>query len=80
MINLINVFVNDELVLDKQSLEIKKLNNSKKEAIAAQFAAEATLRRLHASQKEEELVPLEAVIAPLESDIKIYKNEVHFFF
>ncbi|KAM0937921.1 putative microtubule-associated protein [Dioscorea sansibarensis] len=60
----------------KVSLEIKKLSNSKKEAMAAQFAAEATLRRLHASQKDEELVPLEAVIAPLESDIKIYKNEI----
>ncbi|KAH7665156.1 NDUFAF3 domain-containing protein [Dioscorea alata] len=62
--------------LEFKSLEIKKLNNSKKEAMAAQFAAEATLRRLHASQKDEELVPLEAVIAPLESDIKIYKNEI----
>ncbi|KAJ0981931.1 hypothetical protein J5N97_010186 [Dioscorea zingiberensis] len=62
--------------LEYKSLEIRKLSSAKKDAIAAQFAAEATLRRLHASQKDEESVPLEAVIAPLESHIKIYRNEI----
>lgn len=44
--------------------------------MAAQFAAEAALRRVHASQKDEEHLPVEAVLAPLESEIKKYKNEV----
>lgn len=59
-----------------QNLEIKKLTNEKKGALAAQFAAESALRRVHANQKDDECVPVEAVIAPLESDIKMYKNEV----
>ena len=60
-----------------QNLEIKKLTSERKEALAAQFAAEATLRRVHANQKEDDSVPIESVIAPLEADIKMYKNEVH---
>lgn len=59
-----------------QNLEIKRLTDEKKEAMAAQLAAEAALRRVHACQKDEEYLPVEAVIAPLESDIKKYKNEV----
>ena len=40
-------------------------------------AAEATLRRrLHADQKEDDFVPLESVITPLEGEINIYRNEV----
>lgn len=50
--------------------------NEKKEALAAQFAAEATLRRVYANQKDEESLPVEAIIAPYESDIRKYKNEV----
>lgn len=57
-------------------MEIQRLFNEKREALAAQFAAEATLRRVYAAQEDEEFVPVEAVIAPLESDIKRYKNEV----
>ncbi|GFZ03330.1 microtubule-associated proteins 70-5 [Actinidia rufa] len=37
---------------------------------------EATLRRVHANQKEDDSVPIESVIAPLEADIKMYKNEI----
>lgn len=59
-----------------QNLEIKKLANEKKDALAAQFAAEAALRRLHANQKENDSFPIESIIAPLEADIKMYKNEV----
>lgn len=59
-----------------QNLEIKKLTSEKKNALAAQFAAEATLRRVHANQKDDEAMPIESVIAPLEAEIKIYKNEV----
>lgn len=59
-----------------QNLEIKKLTSEKKEALAAQFAAEATVRRVHANQKDDNSVPIESVIAPLEAEIKMYKNEV----
>ena len=44
--------------------------------MAAQFAAEATLRRVHANQKDDDDVSIESVIAPLEAEIKMYKNEV----
>ncbi|KVH96760.1 Myosin II heavy chain-like protein [Cynara cardunculus var. scolymus] len=53
-----------------------KLATEKKEAFAAQFAAEATLRRVHASQKDDNSVPIESIIAPLEADIRMNKNEI----
>ncbi|OAY72842.1 Microtubule-associated protein 70-4 [Ananas comosus] len=65
-----------EKQLQDKNLEIKRLTNEKKEALAAQFAAEAALRRVHAGQKDEKTIPLEAIVAPLESEIKRYKNEV----
>lgn len=45
--------------------------------MSAQFAAEASLRRIHSAQRDEEVVPFDAIIGPLESDIKKYKHEVH---
>lgn len=65
-----------ENLLEQKNLEIKKLVNEKKEALAAQFAAEAALRRVYANQKDEDCVPVEAVIAPLESEIRMYRNEI----
>ncbi|KAF8414256.1 hypothetical protein HHK36_002256 [Tetracentron sinense] len=65
-----------ENLLEQKNLDIKKLTTEKKEALAAQFAAEATLRRVHANQKDDDFVPIESVIAPLEADIKMYKNEI----
>ncbi|KAJ1400354.1 Microtubule-associated protein 70 [Sesbania bispinosa] len=62
--------------LKQKNLEIKKLTDEKKDALAAQYAAEATLRRVHANQKEEDSVPIESVIAPLEAEIKKYRNEI----
>ncbi|KHN40802.1 Microtubule-associated protein 70-5 [Glycine soja] len=62
--------------LKHKKLEIKKLTEEKKDALAAQYAAEATLRRLHADQKEDDFVPLESVITPLEAEIKMYRNEI----
>ena len=59
-----------------QNLEIKKLTEEKKNALAAQYAAEATLRRVYADQKDDDYVPIDSVIAPLEDEIKMYKNEV----
>ncbi|XP_068641201.1 microtubule-associated protein 70-5-like [Aristolochia californica] len=65
-----------ENLLEQKNLEVKKLINEKKDALAAQFSAEAALRRIHATQKDEDSLPLEAVIAPLEADIRMYKNEI----
>nr|GMD40845.1 microtubule-associated protein 70-5-like [Ipomoea batatas] len=60
----------------EHNLETKKLMNEKKEALTAQYAAEAALRRVYAEQKEDESIPIESVIAPLEAEIKMYKNEI----
>lgn len=64
---------------DLQNLEIKKINDEKKAALAAQFAAEATLRRVHAAQKDDEMPPIEAIIAPLEAELKLARQEVYTF-
>jgi hypothetical protein len=59
-----------------QNLEVKKINDEKKTALAAQFAAEATLRRVHAAQKDEDLPPIEAILAPLEAELRLAYKEV----
>ncbi|KAI3436992.1 uncharacterized protein J3R85_005711 [Psidium guajava] len=64
-----------EALLESKNLEIKKANDEKKEALAAQFAAEATLRRVHAAQKDDEMPPIEAIIAPLEAELKLARLE-----
>lgn len=46
--------------------------------MAAQFAAEATLRRVHAAQKDDEMPPIEAIITPLEAELKLARMEVYF--
>ncbi|XP_073132123.1 microtubule-associated protein 70-1-like [Henckelia pumila] len=63
-------------LLETKNLEIKKINEEKKSALAAQFAAEATLRRVHAAQKDDEMPPIEAIIAPLEAELKLTRLEV----
>ncbi|KAG2542500.1 hypothetical protein PVAP13_9NG641600 [Panicum virgatum] len=65
-----------EKQLEQKNLDVKRLSNERKEALSAQFAAEATLRRIHSSQKDEESVPFDAIIAPLESDIRKYRHEI----
>ncbi|XP_020597055.1 microtubule-associated protein 70-2-like [Phalaenopsis equestris] len=65
-----------EAAVEDKNLEIKKIIEEKKEALSAQFAAEATLRRVHAAQKDEELPPLEAILFPLESEIKFLRQEL----
>lgn len=57
-------------------MEIKKLNDEKKASVAAQFAAEATLRRVHSAQKDDDIPPIEAILAPLEAELKIARQEV----
>lgn len=61
-----------------QNLEIKRINDEKKAALAAQFAAEATLRRVHAAQKDDDMPPIEAIITPLEAELKLARLEVTF--
>ena len=62
-----------------QKLELKKIYAEKKAAFAAQFAAEATLRRVHAAQKDDGMPPIEAILAPLEAELKISRQEVCIF-
>ncbi|KAL8041285.1 hypothetical protein ABFS82_10G153700 [Erythranthe guttata] len=65
-----------ESQLEVKKLDIKKINEEKKAAMAAQFAAEATLRRVHAAQKDDEMPPIEAIITPLEAELKLTRMEV----
>lgn len=46
--------------------------------MAAQYAAEATLRRVHAAQKDDDMPPIEAILAPLEAELKLARQEVTF--
>ncbi|KAL6192593.1 hypothetical protein ACLB2K_033679 [Fragaria x ananassa] len=65
-----------ESLLESKNLEIKKINDEKKASMAAQFAAEATLRRVHAAQKDDDMPPIEAIVAPLEADLKLARQEI----
>ncbi|KAM1033663.1 hypothetical protein TB2_036623 [Malus domestica] len=65
-----------ESLLQHKNLEIKKLIDEKRDALAAQYAAESALRRVHANRRDDESLPLESFIAPLEAEIKIYKNQI----
>ncbi|KAF3486678.1 hypothetical protein F2Q69_00055601 [Brassica cretica] len=60
----------------EENLEIKKINEEKKASMAAQFAAEATLRRVHAAQKDDDMPPIEAILAPLEAELKLARHEI----
>lgn len=66
----------NESLLEAKNLEIKKINDEKKASMAAQFAAEATLRRVHAAQKDDEMPPIEAILAPLEAELKLARHEI----
>jgi hypothetical protein len=63
-----------------QNLEVKKINDEKKAAVAAQNAAEATLRRVQAAQKDNDLPSLEVILAPLEAELKVARHEVRRMF
>ncbi|KAG6474313.1 hypothetical protein ZIOFF_068239 [Zingiber officinale] len=58
------------------NLEIKKINDEKKAALAAQFAAATTLRRVYAAQKDDDTPPIEAILAPLEVEFKLARQEL----
>ncbi|BBN09267.1 hypothetical protein MPTK1_4g18350 [Marchantia polymorpha subsp. ruderalis] len=64
------------IALENKNLEVKRINDEKKAALVAQYAAEATLRRVHAAQKDDDMPPIEAILAPLESEIKIARQEI----
>jgi len=55
---------------------VKKINDEKKAAVTAQNAAEATLRRVQASQKDNDMPSLETILAPLEAELKVSRHEV----
>ncbi|KAK2635574.1 hypothetical protein Ddye_030366 [Dipteronia dyeriana] len=65
-----------ESSIESKNLEIKKINDEKKASMAAQFAAEATLRRVHAAQKDDDMPPIEAILAPLEAELKLARQEI----
>ncbi|OEL37665.1 Microtubule-associated protein 70-3 [Dichanthelium oligosanthes] len=65
-----------ESLLESKNLDVKRINDEKKAALAAQFAAEATLRRVHAAQKDDDMPPIEAILAPLEAELKLSRQEV----
>ncbi|KAJ4710088.1 Microtubule-associated protein 70 [Melia azedarach] len=65
-----------ESLIETKNLEIKKINDEKKASMAAQFAAEATLRRVHAAQKDDDMPPIEAILAPLEAELKLARQEI----
>ncbi|KAJ0247521.1 Microtubule-associated protein 70-2 [Hirschfeldia incana] len=65
-----------ESSLQNKNLEIKKINEEKKASMAAQFSAEATLRRVHAAQKDDDMPPIEAILAPLEAELKLARSEI----
>ncbi|GER37191.1 microtubule-associated protein 70-2 [Striga asiatica] len=64
------------LDLQLHNLDIKRINDEKKASMAAQFAAEATLRRVHAAQKDDDMPPIEAILAPLEAELKLARQEI----
>ncbi|KAM1068442.1 hypothetical protein ACFX2A_000413 [Malus domestica] len=61
--------VEEKLKLTESLLESKNLENQA--FMAAQFAAEATLRSVHPAQKDDDMPPIEAILAPLEAELKL---------
>ncbi|CAN8324903.1 unnamed protein product [Cochlearia groenlandica] len=65
----------DNLV-EQKDVEIKKLEEEKEDALSAQEAAEDALRRVYTHNQDDESLPLESIIAPLEAQIKLHKHEI----
>lgn len=55
---------------------MKKLEEEKEDALAAQDAAEEALRRVYTHNQDDDSLPLESIIAPLEAQIKFHKHQV----
>ncbi|XP_013595442.1 PREDICTED: microtubule-associated protein 70-5-like [Brassica oleracea var. oleracea] len=62
--------------LGQKEVEMKKLEEEKEDALAAQEAAEEALRRVYTHEHEDDSLPLESVIAPLEAQIKFQKHQI----
>ncbi|KAG6571904.1 Microtubule-associated protein 70-4, partial [Cucurbita argyrosperma subsp. sororia] len=58
-----------ESLLEHKNLEIKEINDEKKASMAAQFAA-------HATQKDDDKPPIEDILAPLEAELKLARQEI----
>ncbi|MCO5588815.1 hypothetical protein L7F22_042775 [Adiantum nelumboides] len=66
-----------ELLLESKNLELKRATEEKKAAQAAQLAAEAVVRRIQSDLlRDEELPPIEAILAPLDAELKLTRQEV----
>ncbi|MCO5595022.1 hypothetical protein L7F22_049059 [Adiantum nelumboides] len=66
-----------ELLLESKNLELKRATEEKKVAQAAQLAAEAVVRRIQSDLlRDEELPPIEAILAPLDAELKLTSQEV----
>ncbi|CAE6191585.1 unnamed protein product [Arabidopsis arenosa] len=65
-----------ENLVDQKEVEMKKLEEEKEDALAAQDAAEEALRRVYTHQQDDDSLPLESIIAPLEAQIKFHKHEI----
>ncbi|KAJ0232969.1 Microtubule-associated protein 70-5 [Hirschfeldia incana] len=66
----------EERLVEQKEVETKKLKQEKEDALAAQEAAEEALRRVYTHQQEDDSLPLESVIAPLEAQIKFQKHQI----
>ncbi|KAL0695548.1 hypothetical protein Bca4012_062728 [Brassica carinata] len=62
-----------------RNLQIKKINEEKavfkNSSSYAAYYAEATLRRIHAAGKDDDMPPVEAILAPLEAELKLPRSE-----
>ncbi|KAG6489485.1 hypothetical protein ZIOFF_050755 [Zingiber officinale] len=56
--------------------QVGEINDEKKAALAAQFVAKATLRRVYAAQKDDDTPPIEAILVPLEAKLKLARQEL----
>ncbi|KAF8044989.1 hypothetical protein N665_5847s0001 [Sinapis alba] len=63
-------------LVEQKEVEMKKLEEENEDALAAQEAAEEALRRVYTHQQEDDSLPLEPIIAPLEAQIKFQKHQI----
>ncbi|KFK32193.1 hypothetical protein AALP_AA6G209500 [Arabis alpina] len=63
-------------LVEQQEVDMKKLEEEKEDALAAQDAAEEALRRVYTHNQDDDSTPLESIIAPLEAQIKFHKHQI----
>ncbi|VVB12766.1 unnamed protein product [Arabis nemorensis] len=65
-------------LVEQKEVEMKKLEEEKEYALAGQDAAEEALRRVytHNQDDDDDSLPLESIIAPLEAEIKFHKHQI----